>query len=243
MRFFHFHVFLFLIVALVLPGSFNQARAQDTGVGQQIDEPGGEAIDVEEVLEVKTATELGPNPQRSYCAREWTEQYARQKAEIEVSTRGDYDEIVVFDCPSCSLEDHFIKPFLESEYRGKTGYMRIQECGFHKAVFEGFRGIHEISFDVPQVFPDPERVRCIADWNEKYQKLDTDMRVLARGEYNEQIVFMCALCANKESFVIPFLRAEYEGGNTAMDKMRSCGFKKVVFTNLTESKKIVKEVR
>ena len=243
MRFFHFQVFLFLITALVFPGSFNQARAQDAGVGQQIDEPDGEAMDAEEVLEVKTAPELSPNPQRSYCAREWTEQYARQKAEIEVSTRGEYDEIVVFDCPSCSLEDHFVIPFLESEYRGKTGYMRLQECGFHKAVFEGFRGIHEISLDVPQVFPDPKRVRCIAEWNEKYQKLDTDMRVLARGDYNEQIVFMCALCANKESFVIPSLRTHHDARHTAMDTIRPCALKAVVLPHLTESKKIVKEVR
>ena len=248
MRYYYFPAVFLLVAVMALLSLGGSVYAQDSEIGQQIDKD-NEAIDVEEEINFEDVLdviepEIGLNPQRAYCAKEWTERYERQKAEIKVTTRGEYDEIAVIDCPTCSLEDHFVKPFLESEYRGKTGYMRLQECGFVKVIFEGFRGIQEVALDVPQVFPNPDRVRCAVDWNERYEKLGTDVRVVTRGDYNEQIVFICARCTNKESFINPFLRTEFdENGNTAMDKMSRCGFHEVVFTNLSETRTVVKEVR
>lgn len=200
-----------------------------------------ETVDVEEVLEVKEP-EIGPNPQRIYCAEQWTNLYKRQKADIRVTTRGQYNEIAVFDCPNCSLEEHFVTPFLESEYRGKTGMMRLYECGYTQAIFEGFRGTQDIVVEVPQVFPDPKRLPCAVEWSRQYKKQNSVVEVFSRGELNEAIVFSCYYCTSQKSFIAPFLLQEYRG-KTAMQRMKSCGFTEVVFTDPKGRREITKKVR
>ncbi len=200
-----------------------------------------QAEDIDEALEVEEV-EIEPDPQRMYCARRWTDLYKRQKADIVVTTRGEYSEIAVFRCPECSLEDHVVKPFLETEYRGKTGLMRLYECGFQQAVFEGGRGLQEIVIEVPQVFPDPNRMVCINEWSEQYRKDSPLVQVSARGEFDEAIVFTCLYCASQKSFIAPFLLTVHNG-KTAMDRMRECGFQEVVFTNPSGTKEVVREIR
>jgi len=200
-----------------------------------------ETIDVEEVLEVKEP-EIGPDPQRLYCAQEWAELYKRQKAEIRVSTRGQYNEVAVFDCPDCSLEEHFVKPFLNSEYRGKTGMMRLYECGFKTAVFEGFRGTQDIVVEVDQVFPNPDRARCAVEWNRQYEKYGSPVQVFTRGELDETIVFSCYYCTSQKSFIAPFLLQTYQD-KTAMQRMLRCGFTQVLFTNPGGTKEVTRKVR
>jgi len=90
-----------------------------------------------------------PNALRTACAYLWDRHYKKEKVDLKVSTRGNYDETVVFTCPDCSLEEHFVDPFLNSEYQGKTGMDRIKECGFTQAVFKGARGLQEIVRQVP----------------------------------------------------------------------------------------------
>lgn len=200
-----------------------------------------ETIDVEEVLEV-TEPEIEPDPQRLYCAREWTDMYKRRKAEIRVSTRGQYNEIAVFDCPDCSLEEHFVKPFLETEYRGKTGMMRLYECGFKTAVFEGFRGTQDIVVEVPQVFPNPERARCAAEWSRQYEKHYSPVKVSTRGELDEIIVFSCYYCTSQKSFIAPFLLQTHQD-KTAMQRMLRCGYTEVLFTTPDGLKEVSRKVR
>jgi len=98
---------------------------------------------------------VGPNPQRLYCMMYWNKYYEDNMIEINVSTEGKYDEVVVFTCPDCSLEEHYVEPFLNTEIDGKTGADKIKECGFVKAKFQGAKGIQEIErvllTDVPSV--------------------------------------------------------------------------------------------
>lgn len=200
-----------------------------------------QAETVDEALEVEVI-DIEPEPQRLYCAQLWTGLYERQKAEINVTTRGEYDEIAIFSCPDCSLEEHFVKPFLETEYRGKTGLMRLSDCGFQQAVFKGGRGLQEIVVEVPQVFPDPNRIVCIDDWREHYEKDFPIVKISSRGEFNETIVFTCLYCASQKSFIAPFLLTVHDG-KTAMERMSECGFKNVVFTNPSGTREVVREVR
>src|SRR5919108_5424774 len=86
---------------------------------------------------VQKEPEAMPDPMRSVCALMWNRYYQKEKVDIKVSTRGKYDETVVFTCPSCSLEENFVNPFLNSEYQGRSGITRIKECGFTKAAFKG----------------------------------------------------------------------------------------------------------
>ena len=199
-----------------------------------------EAIDVEEELEVEEPV-IEPDPQRLYCAQDWTDQYRRRKADIRVTTRGVHNEIVVFDCPDCSLEENFVKPFLESEYRGKTGMMRLYECGYKTAIFEGFRGTQDIIVEVPQVFPNPERIKCAAEWSRWYEKHGRPVEVSTRGELYETIVFSCYYCTSQKDFIAPFLLTPYEDG-TAMQRMLECGFTEVIFTNPGGTKEVTKKV-
>ncbi|MGI9534214.1 MAG: hypothetical protein ACR2NW_04635 [Thermodesulfobacteriota bacterium] len=87
---------------------------------------------------------LGPNPQREYCMLYWNKYYKENMVDIKVTTEGRYDEIVVFTCPDCSLEEHYVEPFLNTNVDGKTGADKIKECGFVKAKFQGGKGIQEI---------------------------------------------------------------------------------------------------
>ncbi len=90
-----------------------------------------------------------PNPMRGICEYMWNRYYQKERSEIRVSTRGEHQETVVFTCPDCSLEDHFVNPFLNTKYQGRTGMDRIKECGFTEVVFKGGRGIEEIVRQVP----------------------------------------------------------------------------------------------
>lgn len=87
--------------------------------------------------------------QRIYCVKYWNHYYSKmKKSNIEVSSKGEYDEVVVFSCPDCSLEEHYVEPFLNTEVDGVTGFDRIKECGFTKAVFKGSKGLREIVREV-----------------------------------------------------------------------------------------------
>ncbi len=194
----------------------------------------GEAEKVEEA-------DIEPEPQRLYCAEQWTKLYKGQKADIEVTTRGHYNEIAVFHCPDCSLDEHFVKPFLETEYRGETGMMRLHECGFTQAVFKGMRGSEAIVVEVPKVFPDPNRLVCINDWSAQYQKDYPTIRISSRGDLNEVIVFTCLNCPFQKSFIAPFLLTVSDG-RTAMERMKDCGFTQVVFTNPMGTREVVREI-
>lgn len=100
-------------------------------------------------VDAQKEPDIKPDPMRSICAYMWNKYYEKEKAEIRVSTRGKYHEDIVFNCPNCNLEEHFINPFLNTEYEGKTGMDRIKECGFTRVIFKGGRGIEEIVKRVP----------------------------------------------------------------------------------------------
>ncbi len=105
---------------------------------------GGETKDKVQFQEIK------PHPKRLSCAELWNAYYEKEEYNIKVSTRGNYDEQVLFFCPTCTDEEHFIKPFTESEYQGMTGMDRIKSCGFDYAVFKGGKGVNEVIVEVPK---------------------------------------------------------------------------------------------
>jgi len=108
---------------------------------------------------------IGPNPQREYCIYTWNDYYDRHDIEIKVNSEGVYDEIIVFTCPDCSLEEHYVEPFLNSKVDGKTGADRIRECGFLHAKFQGSKGIQEIErvllTDVKSTNPNAPQVESV----------------------------------------------------------------------------------
>jgi hypothetical protein len=225
----HFRrLFIISLTALLvyIPG-FSISRAVETHTESDAVSPSqvettDEAVDVE-------VEEIEPEPQRLYCAEQWTKLYEGQKAGIKVTTRGHYNQIAIFSCP-------------DSEYRGKTGLMRLHECGFTQAVFKGMRGTESIVVDVPRVFPDPNRLVCVNDWSKKYQKNYPSIQISSRGELNEAIVFSCLNCPFQKSFIAPFLLTVTDG-KTAMERMKECGFTEVVFTNPMGTREVVREVR
>ena len=91
-----------------------------------------------------TFSNIGPNPQREYCIYTWNEYYDNHDIDIVVNSEGRFHEIIVFTCPDCSLEKHYVEPFLNSKSNGKTGADRIRECGFVHAKFQGSKGIQEV---------------------------------------------------------------------------------------------------
>ena len=96
---------------------------------------------------------LRPNPQREYCMLYWNKYYKDNTVDISVSTEGRYDEFVIFTCPLCSLEEHYIKLFLNTKMAdGKTGANRIRECGFVKARFKGAKGTDKIEKSIDKRF-------------------------------------------------------------------------------------------
>lgn len=113
---------------------------------EKVSESIEEAMEPEEV-----EPQLKPDPKRAVCAVEWNGYYERDKIEISVSTRGQYNEVVVFFCAVCANVEHFVRPFLDSEYQNMTGLDRIRECGFKQAVFKGGRGMIEVVENVPEV--------------------------------------------------------------------------------------------
>ncbi len=172
--------------------------------------------------------EVQPNPMRSVCAIMWDGYYEKEKIEMNVSTRGEYDETLIFTCPLCSLRGNLVDPFLNTENEGKTGMDRIRECGFTQVVFRGGRGMEEIVIQVPRVKPDPVRSTCAKTWNAYYENENSDIRVSTRGDYDETIVFMCSYCNLENQFVNPFLNNEYQG-KRGIDRIKECGFIEAVF--------------
>lgn len=171
---------------------------------------------------------IQPNPMRSICAYMWDGYYEKVKFEMNVSTRGDYDETLIFTCPLCSLRGHLVDPFLNTEYDGKTGMDRIRECGFTQVVARGGRGMEEIVIQVPRVKPDPVRSACASKWNAYYENENSDIRVSTRGDYDETIVFTCSYCNLENQFVNPFLNNEYQG-KRGIDRIKECGFIEAAF--------------
>jgi len=125
--------FVMISICYFIPGSISEAGT-DTAIGNP----------EQKVFQAKT------NALRSACAYLWDRYYQKEKVEIRVSTRGNYDETVIFTCPDCSLEENFVEPFLNSEYQGKTGMDRIKACGYTQVVFKGARGLQEIVRQVPE---------------------------------------------------------------------------------------------
>ncbi len=212
------------------------------GTSKDAHRPEYAPVETPEENEEEEIEDIGPEPQRLYCAEQWTKLYEGQKANIKVTARGHYNQIAEFHCPDCSLDEHFVKPFLETEYRGKTGLMRLHECGFTKAVFKGMRGTEAIVVDVPKVFPDPNRLVCINDWSMDYQKNYPTVHISSRGDLNESIVFTCLNCPFQESFIAPFLLTVTDG-KTAMERMKECGFTEVVFTNPMGTREVIRKVQ
>ncbi len=241
MRHFTRVALIILSTALVFGiAGFQYSHAADTRT--QSDAVSPDQIEtMDDALEVEEE-DVEPEPQRLYCAQQWTQLYKGQKADIKVTTRGQYNEIAVFSCPDCSLDEHFVKPFLETEYRGETGLTRLHKCGFTQAVFKGMRGTEAIVVDVPRVFPDPNRLVCINDWSREYQKNYPTIQISSRGELNEVIVFSCLNCPFQKSFIAPFLLTVSDG-RTAMERMKECGFTEIVFTNPMGTREVVRQVR
>lgn len=239
----HFALIALLIFSMALVYGITgspDSNAADTHTQSDAVSP-DQVETMEDALEVEEE-DVEPEPQRLYCAEQWTMLYKGQKADIEVTTRGQYNEIAVFSCPDCSLDEHYVKPFLETEYRGKTGLTRLHECGFTQAVFKGMRGTEAIVVDVPRVFPDPNRLVCINDWSKEYQEHYPTIQISSRGELNEVIVFSCLNCPFQKSFIAPFLLTVSDG-RTAMERMKECGFTEIVFTNPMGTREVVREVR
>ncbi|GIW46369.1 MAG: hypothetical protein KatS3mg078_0246 [Deltaproteobacteria bacterium] len=200
-----------------------------------------EEVDINVEGAAKKEGFVEPGVLRSTCAYLWDKYYEKEGIEIDVSTRGEQNEVVVFRCPSCNLEEHFVKPFLESEYEGKTGMDRLIECGFLKAVFKGGKGIEEIVVDVPKVKQNPLRGRCAEAWNEYYKSTNGDMMVYTTGEYQETIVFSCGECSFSEEFINVFLNTRYNG-KTGLDRLKMCGFIQAVFKGEKAGREIVRDI-
>lgn len=126
--------FLVFAMFVSIPGGFGKMAKAETYTD----------TNTQTKIGAREESDIKPDPMRSICAYMWDKYYEKEKADIRVSTRGRYHETVVFTCPNCSLEEHFINPFLNTEYQGKTGIDRIRECGFTQAVFRGGRGIEEV---------------------------------------------------------------------------------------------------
>jgi len=91
---------------------------------------------------------ISPHPLRYSCAMIWNDYYEKEDINIRVRSRGNYDQAVEFFCPTCYNAEHFVKPFLMSEYQGMTGLDRIKSCGFEYIIFKGGRGVNEVIIDV-----------------------------------------------------------------------------------------------
>ena len=128
---------------------------------------------------------IGPNPQREYCIYTWNEYYDTHDIEIKVNSEGEYDEIIVFTCPDCSLEEHYVEPFLNSKVDGKTGADRIRECGFIHAKFQGSKGIQEIGrvllTDVESTNPNAPQV---GSSGRSYRRHIDPVRSFSEGPYS-----------------------------------------------------------
>lgn len=99
-------------------------------------------------LDGQQLRKISPHPLRYSCAMRWNAYYKKEEINIKVRSRGNYDQAVEFFCPTCYDTQHFVKPFLMSEYQGMTGLDRIKSCGFEFIIFRGGRGLNEVIIDV-----------------------------------------------------------------------------------------------
>ena len=169
---------------------------------------------------------LGPNPQREYCMLYWNKYYKDNMIDMNVSTDGRYDEIVVFTCPDCSLEENYVEPFLNTKIDGVTGADKIRECGFIKAKFQGARGIQEIervlltdvestNQDAPQVEPVIGPIDPVNRWGRVYgddypfETLDSVSAPV--GQVSEEIPFETEPLGDQEPVEKPLGVREAEG--------------------------------
>ena len=168
---------------------------------------------------------LGPNPQREYCMLYWNKYYKDNMIDINVSTEGRYDEVVVFTCPDCSLEEHYVEPFLNTKIDGVSGADKIKECGFIKAKFQGARGIQEIervlltdvetNQDAPQVErpigPIDPVDRWQAVYGDDYPFETLDAASAPVGEVSEELPFETEPLGDQEPVEKPLGVREAEG--------------------------------
>ncbi len=85
------------------------------------------------------------NHQRRYCAMTWNKYYKDKKIDISVTVEGENEELVVFTCPFCGLEDNYVEPFINTQFEdGTTNADRLRRCGFVKVKFKGSFGAGEV---------------------------------------------------------------------------------------------------
>jgi len=99
-------------------------------------------------LSEQNLRKISPHPLRYSCAKRWNDYYEKENINIKVKSRGNYDQAVQFFCHTCNNAEHFVRPFLKSEYQGMTGFDRIKSCGFEYIIFKGGRGFNEVIIDV-----------------------------------------------------------------------------------------------
>jgi len=99
-------------------------------------------------LSEQNLRKISPHPLRYSCAKRWNDYYEKENINIKVKSRGNYDQAVQFFCHTCNNAEHFVRPFLKSEYQGMTGFDRIKSCGFEYIIFKGGRGYNEVIIDV-----------------------------------------------------------------------------------------------
>jgi len=99
-------------------------------------------------LSEQSLRKISPHPLRYSCAKMWNDYYEKENINIKVKSRGNYNQAVQFFCRTCYDVEHFVKPFLKSEYQGVTGFDRIKSCGFEYIIFKGGRGVNEVIIDV-----------------------------------------------------------------------------------------------
>ena len=93
----HFTLIALLIFSMALVyGITGSPYCQAADTHTQSDAVSPDQVEtMDDALEVKEE-DIEPEPQRLYCAEQWTMLYKGQKADIEVTTRGQYNEIAVF---------------------------------------------------------------------------------------------------------------------------------------------------
>jgi len=98
-----------------------------------------------------------------------------------------------------------------------------------------------IKEEIPEIKPNPQRSYCANLWNFYYEKENFEMVVLARGIYDEVVVFKCPDCSLEKEFVDPFLFSEYEG-KTGMDRIKECGFLIAIFKGARGIREVIRQV-
>jgi len=98
-----------------------------------------------------------------------------------------------------------------------------------------------IEEQIPEIKPNPQRSYCADLWNYNYKKENVEMVVLARGKYDEVVVFKCPDCSLEKEFVDPFLFSESQG-KTGMDRIKECGFLIAIFKGARGIREVIRQV-